>query len=597
MLKFASTILFLVSSIYSNAFAQFGTQDVVQVETFLSVDRVRKGDTFKVGFQARIDHEWHINSNKPSEDFLIPTEVRFENVPGLEFLEPNYPEGKLIKFEFSEKPLSVYEDEIMIWANVQAAEKFSSGDIKITGQFSYQACNNTSCLAPTKISFEIIVIIADANESINFINEDKFVVDEFELGELQGKRDSLDNKISQLMAGKGIFLTLFFIFLGGLALNLTPCVYPIIPITISYFVGQSSGKLGKSFFLAMAYVLGMSITYSLLGVFAALTGGLLGSSLQNPIILIAIAVIFLLFASSMFGAFEIRIPTFLSNLAGGSKQGAFGSLFMGLTVGIVAAPCIGPFVISLLTYVAAQGDPFKGFLMFFILSLGLGLPFLVLGTFSGLIKNLPRSGDWMVWVKKVFGVIMIGMAIYFISTLIPEMIYIILITGVAVSGGLFVGFLDKSTASIKGFRALKSTIGVIMILFGIWTSVSAWQEANVPHINWQVYDEALVARAKAEGKPVLIDFYADWCIPCKQIERTLFTEFSILEMSEQFIALKANLTKDDSEQVKSIRKKYRVLGVPTVILIDIKGQEYIRFTDELVNIKPEEFLRLMEEAL
>ncbi|MFQ5752293.1 MAG: protein-disulfide reductase DsbD family protein, partial [bacterium] len=362
-------------------------------------------------------------------------------------------------FDFSEIPLSVYEGEILIWTKVQASERLDLGKTKITGKFSYQACNDVSCLAPTDIPFEITTEVVDASAPRNFINEDKFETVNFELGELQGIRASSDNKIGQLLAGNGIFITLFFIFLGGLALNLTPCVYPIIPITISYFVGQASGKLVKSFFLALVYVLGMSITYSLLGVVAAMTGGLLGSSLQNPFILIAIAVIFLIFAASMFGAFEIRVPAFLSNFAGGSRQGVAGTLIMGLTVGIVAAPCIGPFVISLLTYVAAQGDPLVGFLMFFILSLGLGLPFLVLGTFSGLIKNLPRSGEWMVWIKKVFGVVMVGVAVYFISTLIPEPVYIVLLTTIAILGGIFVGFLDKSKATIHWFKGLKSGIG------------------------------------------------------------------------------------------------------------------------------------------
>ncbi|TDI80680.1 MAG: DUF255 domain-containing protein, partial [Caldithrix sp.] len=458
--------------------------------------------------------------------------------------------------------------------------------------FSYQACNDVSCLIPSSKSFEIVTSIVDAGAPVIQINKSEF---ELKLSHLAGERST--NEISQLISESGLVLTLGFIFLGGLLLNLTPCVYPIIPITISFFVGQASGKISKSFFLALVYVLGMSITYSVLGVVAAMTGGLLGSSLQNPLVLGAIAGVFLLFAASMFGAFEIRVPAFLSNMAGGSKQGVLGSLFMGLTVGIVAAPCIGPFVLSLLTYVAAKGDAFTGFLLFFVLSLGLGFPYIFLGTFSSSIKNLPRSGEWMVWVKKVFGVVMIAMAVYFINPLISNFIYVALFTGTVVLGGILIGFLDKSTAGFGWFKGLKPAIGTLMILFGVWTSVSAWTESNTEHVNWQPYAEQLVAQAANEGKPILIDFYADWCIPCKQIEKKLFTQPEIIEKSERFLALKGDLTKENSQDVQGLRLKYKVHGVPTIILIDGNGNERRRFTDELLKFSTEEFLEIMEGVL
>ncbi|MFQ5604328.1 MAG: protein-disulfide reductase DsbD [bacterium] len=591
------TILFSTVVLAANLMAQFNMPEVVKLETYLSVDKVAPGSEFRIAFNTKIDPEWHINSNKPSEDFLIPTEIKFNDSEQFEVSRINYPEGELIKFEFSEEPLSVYETEIVIQATVRANKALSPGAAHLAGMLTYQACNDVSCLAPTKIPFDIAVNVVSAGAAVNQINQPKFGTVATELGALQGERSLPENKITQLMAGSGLMITLAFIFIGGLALNLTPCVYPIIPITISYFVSQASGKLVKSFFLALIYVLGLSLTYSILGVVAAMTGGLLGSSLQNPLVLVFIAAIFLVFAASMFGAFEIRVPAALSNLAGGSRKGVFGTFFMGLTVGIVAAPCIGPFVISLLTYVAVQGDPMLGFTMFFVLSMGLGLPYLILGTFSGLIKTLPRSGDWMVWVKKVFGVIMIGVAIYFVSSLISEVLYIGLITALAVAGGIFVGFVDKSAAQINWFRGLKSTIGIVMILFGVWTSVSAWQETRSEHIDWQPYDDALIAEAKSAGKPVLIDFYADWCIPCKQIDKTLFSAPAVVAKSAEFVALKADLTKDTSEHVQSIRKKYQVLGVPTVILIDSRGNEYKRFTDELVGFKVEEFLEEMQGAM
>ena len=281
-------------------------------------------------------------------------------------------------------------------------------------------------------------------------------------------------------------------------------------------------------------------------------------------------------------------------MAGGSKQGYFGSLFMGLTVGIVAAPCIGPFVLSLLTYVAAKGDPATGFILFFVLSMGLGLPYLFLGTFSGSIQNLPRSGEWMNWVKKVFGFIMIAMAVYFVSTLIPEVVYVILLTAVLISGGVVVGFLDKSQAGFSWFGRLKLLAGTLFILVGIWTAYGAWRTANAPGVNWQSYSEGLVEAAAAENKPVLIDFYADWCIPCKQLDKTLFSDVDVIATSERFMTLKADLTQEKSEQTRALRQQYLVLGVPTIILLDSQGNEYLRFTDELVHTEPDSFVQILE---
>ena len=179
------------------------------------------------------------------------------------------------------------------------------------------------------------------------------------------------------LAGWAIIWTLLGIFAGGMALNLTPCVYPLIPITVSYFGAQAAGASkseSRLFFLGLCYMAGLALTNSALGVIAALTGGLMGAMLQNPIVLIIVAAVLVLFATSLFGLWELRLPSGLTQSAAKSYSGYFGSLFMGLTLGVVAAPCIGPFVLGLLTWVAGMGSPWLGFLIFFTLSLGLAFP-------------------------------------------------------------------------------------------------------------------------------------------------------------------------------------------------------------------------------
>ncbi len=571
-------------------------EQILQVQPIISVDKVHPGDAFDFALQVTFSEQWHANSHTPSEDYLVPSVLTLNKTNDFQFSDIQYPPGQDKKFSFSDKPISVYHGKIFIRAHVKASKSLKPGQTSIAGTFSYQACNDLTCRIPTSVDFQLPVDVVAAGAQTQLIHQDIFQQTNESLAQLQGDRTDSQNSIGDMMAGSGWFLTLLLIFVGGLALNLTPCVYPIIPITISFFVGQSSGKIGKSFFLALIYVLGMSLTYSILGVIAAMTGGLLGASLQNPIVLIIIAGVFLIFASSMFGAFEIRVPAFLNQLAGGSKQGAFGSFFMGLTVGIVAAPCIGPFVLSLLTYVAAKGDPFTGFLLFFILSMGLGLPYLILGTFSGSLKTLPHSGQWMNWVKRVFGIIMIAVAIYFVNSLIPHVLYVSLLSAVVILGGIWVGFIDKTTANFASFKGIKLFIGMLFLIYGTWFSISSWQEAHAPTMDWQPYSDALISQARSENKPVLIDFFADWCIPCKQIEKKLFSTDLVVAKAKSFIALKADLTKEKSDYVKNLRKKYNVLGVPTVILIDKSGHEFKRFTDELVKFSPEKFVSVMQNA-
>ena len=258
------------------------------------------------------------------------------------------------------------------------------------------------------------------------------------------------------IAGWALVWTMLGIFLGGMALNLTPCVYPIIPITVSYFGGKSGQGQGRLLVHGLLYLAGLAVTNSALGVAAALTGGLMGSLLQNPLVLVTVAAILVLFATSLFGFWELRLPGSLTQAASKSYAGYFGSLFMGLTLGVVAAPCIGPFVLGLLTWVASMGSPLLGFLVFFTLSLGLGLPLFFLAMFSGSLEKLPRSGEWMLWVRKLMGWVLVGMAAYFIRPLLPESVGVLLLAAVALAAAVHLGWLDRTTAAFRSFQWLKT---------------------------------------------------------------------------------------------------------------------------------------------
>jgi thiol:disulfide interchange protein DsbD len=342
--------------------------------------------------------------------------------------------------------------------------------------------------------------------------------------------------------GWAMIWTLLGIFAGGIALNLTPCVYPLIPITVSYFGGRSGKGKGRLIGHGLCYFGGLSFTNSVLGVFAALSGGLMGAMLQNPVVLAVVAAILVFFATSLFGFWELRLPSGLTHVASKSYAGYFGSLFMGLTLGVVAAPCIGPFVLGLLTWVAAMGSPWLGFIIFFTLSLGLGLPLFFLAMFSGQIDKLPRSGEWMLWVRKLMGWVLVGMAVYFIKPILPKPGGIFLLAAVALSASLHLGWIDRTRAGFRFFEWLKTGAGVAGLLIATLL-IGGWVIRG-PGVAWQPYSDELIKESQRLRKPVIIDFYADWCSPCRELEDITFHDGEVVRQAKQgFIMVKIDLTR------------------------------------------------------
>jgi len=394
--------------------------------------------------------------------------------------------------------------------------------------------------------------------------------------------------------GWGMLWTLLGIFAGGLALNLTPCVYPMIPITVSFFGGRSAGDKPGQLGLVLhglCYLLGLALTNSTLGVVAALTGGLMGSLLQSPLVLALVAGVLVLFATSLFGFWELRLPGGMSQMAGKSYTGYFGSFFMGLTLGIVAAPCIGPFVLGLLTWVAGMGNPWFGFLIFFVLSLGLGLPLFVLALFSGQLQRLPRAGGWMLWVRKLMGWVLVGMAIHFLRPVLPDFLKILLPVTVALTAGLHLGWFDKNEANFRAFSWLKALTGTAcLVMATLWITSAVMQG---PGIVWHPYSEQILREAKTQGKPLIIDFYADWCTPCRELEEVTFHQPDVVGLAgKNFTMVKVDVTKGGNPYHEELLKNYGVKGVPTLVFIDAEGQE--RTDLRLVDYLPaEQFLQRM----
>src|SRR4051812_29127568 len=492
---------------------------------------------------ATIENGWHINSNKPLDDFVIPTKLSFD---GTELVSAEYPPHTVRTFTFSGgQKLAVFEGTIQI----PFTAKLQSGDT-IKGKLHYQACNDTVCLPPRDAELTIdanaVAPVAAPATSSSFTPLSAAP---------KGAAAAGNDRLSAAYAEHGLPLTLLILFVGGLALNLTPCVFPMIPITVGFFAMQSDGRRSRRFALSLSYVIGIVITYSVLGVFAALSGRMFGSWLQSPAVLIGFAVLMLILASSMFGVWEFRVPQFIANRSAG-RAGVAGALTMGLFVGIVAAPCVGPVVVALFTLVAAIAKPTIGMAMFATLAFGLGFPYLIA------LNALPKPGEWMVQVKKAMGFVLIAMAFYFLRAVIGETAFRL---GVAPS--LLIGAISLFASRGPRGRVMRLACAVILLIGGVAFAIPPKKGAEV---QWQKYDAAAV---NATGKPIVIDFFATWCIPCKELDAEVFSDAAVAKELDRFTRVKADLTNADDPIVKELTKRYAIVGVPTVVFIDSSGRE------------------------
>lgn len=371
--------------------------------------------------------------------------------------------------------------------------------------------------------------------------------------------------------GGNLWLTLLALFLAGLALNLTPCVYPLIPITISYFGGKGQRIRGQTIVHGSLYMLGLAVTNSLLGLSAALSGGMLGFALQHPIVLIFVAAVIVAMGLSFFGVWELRLPQWIMRTASKGFAGFFGTFFMGLTLGIVAAPCIGPFVLGLMVYIGQLSDPLLGLLYFFVLSIGLGLPLAVLAIFSGAAARLPKSGDWMLWIRRFMGWVLFFMAAFMLGPVISNpTLSSGLLAAVAAAAGIHLGWLDRTWGRHGISFYLKKAVGVAIVCGAVlYLTVSL---KPVGKIDWVPYDQEVISRAGEEGKPVILEFYANWCRPCRAMERDVFADPEVIRLSRDFVAVRVDLT-----NVKpfhdELLKRYQIRGIPSAILINSDGVE------------------------
>ena len=381
---------------------------------------------------------------------------------------------------------------------------------------------------------------------------------------------------------------LFWVFLGvfgfGLGASLTPCVYPMIPITMA-IIGAKGGGKARGLLLSSALVAGMALTYSALGVLAARTGAVFGAFAQKPGFLVPVSILFALFALSLLGGFELRLPAALqSRLQSGPRQGLAGAFLMGLVLGPISAPCVGPVIGSVLLAIAKDGRVLLGAAELATFALGMGVLFMAVGTFSA---ALPRSGPWLERLKQIMGLVVLGFAIWNVRLLAPAWLGFALWSGTLLlaaailgafrpAGGVLSGFgkglacLALALGLLLGLRAVETGLGLALLpqAAGAGTppgpALAGWLEQDL---------EAALARARAERKPVLVDTYADWCAQCKELDERTWPDPQVAA----WIAANAVAVRIDTDRVRQdLAPKLGVLSYPTVILLDGDGRELRR---------------------
>ncbi|MHB1843648.1 MAG: protein-disulfide reductase DsbD family protein [Deltaproteobacteria bacterium] len=402
---------------------------------------------------------------------------------------------------------------------------------------------------------------------------------------------SLDASTS-LQAGN-LWTASGIVFLGGLLTSLTPCVYPLIPITVAVFGGQGATRptRARSAVLTASYVLGIAALFCALGTAAALTGAAFGKWLSYPWVVVGLAGFFVVMAASMFGAFELALPAgLMQRLSGVGGAGIPGSFAMGLVAGLVAAPCTGPVLAGILVFVGQHQSVVLGNVLLFLYALGIGVPFFIIGVFS---FSLGKSGPWMEGVKSLFGIALLALALGYLRDAFPVLhLQALLPAGrvataaaVAVGVGILLGAVHRSFHGAVTEKLAKAT-GVALVVLGIavrFGSASTALAECTPDaaargecrpgeaLPWQRDVAAGLARAKAEQRPAFIDFYADWCGACKELDLKTYPDARVREAARRFVPIKVDGTRS-SDALDALYDKYGVEGLPTVVFVDSQGQ-------------------------
>ena len=496
----------------------------------------------------------------------------------------------------------VFEKELLVNIPLTSIESKVNGDYTL--EIELLGCSDRGiCYQPFKKSFTFKGKEAGVFDKISSLAQEGNTA---KIADVLGSESSL------------FIVLLFFIF--GLLLALTPCVFPMIPILSSIIVSQSGNdkpSVSKAFFTSLVYVVSMALTYTVVGVVAGLLGADIQSAMQNPWVLTIFSAMFVALAFSLFGYYEIGLPqSWQSKISKASDnaqgKGIMGTAIMGLLSALIVGPCVAPPLGGAVLFISHTGDALLGGIALFVMSMGMGMPLLFVGIGAG--KFMPKPGGWMTIVSEVFGVMMLGLAVFMLGRILPDAMTMILWSLLFIGSALYMGVFDASTSK-KGMKKLFQLLAMLFFLYGSSLFIGALSGANSmlkpfdkftqkgttrtsndlevksDHRGYSV--ERLLAEVKASKKPVVVDFGKESCTACAELELITFPNPKVQEQLKHFTFIKVDLT-DNSEEDKKLLKEFELFGTPNIIFFD-KQNNYMPESSLTGFISPEVFAKHLEE--
>ncbi len=481
-----------------------------------------------------------------------------------------------------------------------ANESGTSGKKEVTVKVSYQGCSDDGiCYEPSEKSFTLTVDSSKLETNTNTPKNEKPQVVE----------KSQTDTIADTIKNGNIFIILLTFFGFGLLLAMTPCVFPMIPIISGLIISQGKGiTTKKAFALSLTYVISMAVAYTIAGVLAGLFGANLQAALQTPWVVYSFALIFVALALSMFGFYELKLPdAFVSKISSKEhKSGYFGVAIMGFLSALIVGPCVAAPLAGALVYIGQTGDALLGGMALFSMSIGMGVPLIIVGVSAG--KFMPKPGDWMTLVSAVFGVVMLGVAIWMLEKVLAPSVTMIMYSVLGIGFSLFLGLFEKGGHFFKHSVAMIIFIYSVSLFIGFLAGASSMTKPlgflnhseNIStasaqtiqkNVEFQVVSsikelDAILEASK--GKKIMLDFSADWCTSCKEFEEITFADAKVRAKMNEFVLIRADVTKNGDKE-KALSQKYGVFGPPAIIFFDtnlniLQSKTIIGFTE------PAEFL-------